>query len=907
MPRGSVSPPSSNPAAGTPPAASAAPSTASPALVESYRRLADVFHDVLSEQSLDALLERIADTMGDLIPHDDLAFYEADEDAGELRGVLARGDYADEVLADRPFRFGEGITGWAVEHREPVLANRADLDPRVRFVEGTPPEPESLVAVPLIARGKVKGALNIYRVGLREFTEEEFLLAVRFGDAAALALDNAQIRAGLELQAQTDSLTGLWNHRSFHERLRKELLRASSEQGSVALVMLDLDDFKKVNDIYGHAVGDLVLAEVAEQLRASVRGGDSVCRVGGEEFAIIVPGAKLELAQTLAERVLTLTESVSIEPAGPVGVSVGLAVGPEHGASPRELIACAELAMMTAKARGKGRIVAFGDGEGAAERPAIAGSERPQDLRSIAHLKMLHDVSGKLSRLSDVAGIGATIADELRPLIDYHNCRVFVRHGDELRPVAFRGELSAPADATMDVLAVRVGVGITGHVAASGEPFMTGDAATCGIGYRIPGTAQIDESLLAVPLRYGHQVVGVIVISKLGRDQFDADDQRLLEVLAGHASTALVNAQLFEAQRREAESAKSLLELARDLSSVTELDEVADRVVAGAGVILGSTQTSLWLPNGHAGQLSCTSSWAAPGEQQHFTAGRTAHGSDERFTLRTEPYAVTGSGTEQVAAWTRSAVMDAYAVAPIVVETGRGAIVVVAAEAAEIDERCLELLAGVASQTQLAINTALGFATLERTFISTVEALANALEAKDAYTSSHARWIMEMGVRVGAELGLDSVALKRLELAALFHDIGKIGVPAEILTKPGPLTDAERDVMESHPEVGERILGPIEQLAEVRPIVRACHERFDGLGYPDRLAGSAIPLEARIIFACDAFHAMTTNRPYRNALPLAEARRRLRDGAGSQFDPVVVDACLRLLQAPDAEAPQQVG
>ena len=143
---------------------------ASLALFDSYRRLADVFHEVLSEQSLDALLERIADTLGELIPHDDLAFYEADETTGQLWGVFARGHYADEVIADEPFGFGEGITGWSVANREPVLANRADLDPRVRFVEGTPPDPESLIAVPLIARGSIKGALNIYRVGLREFS-----------------------------------------------------------------------------------------------------------------------------------------------------------------------------------------------------------------------------------------------------------------------------------------------------------------------------------------------------------------------------------------------------------------------------------------------------------------------------------------------------------------------------------------------------------------------------------------------------------------------------------------------------------------------------------------------------------------------------------------------------------------
>ena len=105
-------------------------------------------------------------------------------------------------------------------------------------------------------------------------------------------------------------------------------------------------------------------------------------------------------------------------------------------------------------------------------------------------------------------------------------------------------------------------------------------------------------------------------------------------------------------------------------------------------------------------------------------------------------------------------------------------------------------------------------------------------------------------------------------------------------------------MIERHPELGERILAPIDQLAAVRPIVRACHERYDGLGYPDSLRGEEIPLEARIIFACDAFHAMTTDRPYREALPVEEAFRRLVSAAGTQFDPGVVDVCLRVLKQP---------
>jgi len=872
---------------------------ASVVLVESYRRLADVFHDVLSEQSLDAVLERIADAIAELIPHDDLAFYEADEATRLLRGVLARGEYADEVLADEPFEFGLGITGWAVEYREPVLANRADLDPRVRFVEGTPPDPESLIAVPLIARGRIKGALNIYRAGLSEFTEEELMLAVRFGDAAALALDNAHVRASLELQAQTDPLTGLWNHRAFHERLRNEVVRASSEHGSVALLMFDLDDFKRVNDIYGHAVGDQVLAEIATELRAVVRQSDDVCRTGGEEFAIIVRSAGLEIAQALAERIAEQIALAEFYPAGPLTLSTGIALGPDHAANPRELVACAELAMMTAKARGKSRIVVFHENE--SERPDSPAT-RSEDVRSIAHLKMLHGVSNKLSRLLEVDEIGVTIADELRRLIDYHNCRVFLRDGDDLRPVAFRGDLTEGAESALALLATKVGVGVTGHVAASGEPFLTGDAANCGIGHHIDGTARIEESLLAVPLRYGVNVVGVLVISKLGLDQFDADDLRLLEVLAGHASVALVNARLYEVQRREAESAKALLELSRELSAVTQLDAVAERIAHGAVRILGVPRASVWLPLDDGAGLVCRGVWPA-GESDFARPGdRLPAAALEPMAQRSEPFVMEHSEYGHLLAGEFSrAVADAYAVAPIALDGGRASLSLALESGTSLNDRQLDLLAGITAQAKLALTNALSFESLERTFLSTVEALANALEAKDEYTSSHARWIRDMSVKVGEELGLEPVALRRVELGALFHDIGKIGIPSAILSKPGPLTGRERELIETHPALGEQILAPIDQLEYVRPIVRACHERYDGKGYPDGLRGSEIPIEARIIFVCDAFHAMTTTRPYRDALPVEEARRRLLDAAGSQFDPAIVDVCLRVLQAPADE------
>jgi diguanylate cyclase (GGDEF)-like protein len=859
---------------------------------EPYRRLAEIFHDVLSEQSLDALLERIADTLAELVPYEDVQIYEADETARELIPVLARTQWADQVMSER-FSYGVGITGWAAEHREAVLANQAHLDPRVRFVPGTPVEPEALVAVPLIARGQLKGTLNIYRVGEdAAFTDEEFLLAKRFGDAAALAIDNAHIRARLEHQAETDALTGLYNHRAFHDRLRQELLRASATHDAVAVVMLDLDDFKKVNDVYGHGIGDHLLHQVADVLRGSVRGTDVVCRVGGEEFAVILPAGDVKNSITLAERIGDELGKLETEAVGRLTVSTGIAVGPDDAANPRELVACAEVAMMTAKARGKGLIVPFD--ESGRERPS-AEAVRRDEVRSIAHMKMLQSLSGKLSRLNDVSQIGLTISDELRLLVDYHNCRLFLREDDDLVPVAFRGDLTAttPGEPAR-VMPIKVGRGITGRVAETGEPLLVRDAAQHEFGERIAGTAEIAESLLAVPLKYGHRVTGVIVISKLGLDQFDADDLRLLEVMAGHASVALENARLYDVQRREAETAKALLEFSRDLAEAAGIVDVADRVASGAASILESASTSVWLQSADDGALECLASYPGDGPSGSGSAlGRIPAKHLEPWLSRSEPYTV-DPGDYTPIAEVPEGTEGRFAIAPFTVD-GRWGVVASAIAPKRAHERDLELLGSIARQTRLALQTAASFQTLERTFFSTVEALANALEANDEFTSSHARWITDLALKVGHELGLEPSELKRLELGALFHDIGKIGIPARILTKPGPLTPEERALVETHPILGERILAPIQQLGEVRLIVRCAHEHYDGTGYPDHLAGEQIPLESRIVLACDAFHAMTTDRPYRRSLGVDEAKRRLVQASGTQFDPQVVDALLRVL------------
>jgi HD-GYP domain-containing protein (c-di-GMP phosphodiesterase class II) len=264
------------------------------------------------------------------------------------------------------------------------------------------------------------------------------------------------------------------------------------------------------------------------------------------------------------------------------------------------------------------------------------------------------------------------------------------------------------------------------------------------------------------------------------------------------------------------------------------------------------------------------------------------------FLARNEPFVLDAEGHGESCA--EVALGRSCAVAPIALDGRLGSIVVTAPDGASFTEQQLELLAGIAHQAKLALTNAGHFRNLEQTFLDTVEALANACEANDEYTSSHARWITDLALKVGSGLGLDARQLKHLELGALFHDIGKIGIPQHILQKPGPLTREERAVMETHPELGERIIAPIDRLEELRPIVRHCHERYDGAGYPDRMVGDEIPIESRIIFVCDAFHAMTTDRPYRRRLSAEEALRRLEEAAGTQFDPDVVEVCKAMLE-----------
>jgi ribonuclease P protein subunit RPR2 len=179
---------------------------------------------------------------------------------------------------------------------------------------------------------------------------------------------------------------------------------------------------------------------------------------------------------------------------------------------------------------------------------------------------------------------------------------------------------------------------------------------------------------------------------------------------------------------------------------------------------------------------------------------------------------------------------------------------------------------------------------LRRSYVATVRALANAVEARDAYTGKHAERVAAYGLAIARAGGLSLADDPEIEFGFLLHDVGKVAVPDAILFKPQPLDATERAVMERHADVGWEILRDVDFLGEAKLVVRHHHERWDGRGYPDGLAGEDIPLAARVFSVADTFDALTTDRPYRPGMALARARSIIDEGSGTQFDPAAVTA-----------------
>ena len=479
---------------------------------------------------------------------------------------------------------------------------------------------------------------------------------------------------------------------------------------------------------------------------------------------------------------------------------------------------------------------------GPARELAALGAVAAACVEETQEDRLIERVTEIICRAFSITNFGVVLYDERTGLLSDH-------------PSARRREGSA-------ALELPLGQGIVGMVALTGKPMRVPDVSR-EPAYRMGDSETRSE--LTVPLRVGDQIVGVINSESTVLDAFTEDDEQLLMALAGQLAPTVARLRTMEAIRESEEKYRALYEdnpstyLTIDASgSILSVNEFgAMQLGYSAEELVGRPVASLFHPEEREEALGrLTQRLAGPGKVAHW----------ERRQVRKDG---------QVR-WVKESARSVR---------GRSGEPVVLAVCEDITER-----RRAEEQARESVRK------LERLLDETVQTLAAVVEVKDPYTSGHQRRVVRIACAIAEAMGLPEGRARSLRVAGLLHDIGKIQVPAEILAKPGSLSAAERSIIQTHSEVGYRLLKGISFEGPVAEIVLQHHERLDGSGYPSGLRGDEILLEARILGVADVVEAISSHRPYRPAFGLDYALAEIESLAGSAYDPAVVRACLALFR-----------
>jgi HD-GYP domain-containing protein (c-di-GMP phosphodiesterase class II) len=473
-------------------------------------------------------------------------------------------------------------------------------------------------------------------------------------------------------------------------------------------------------------------------------------------------------------------------------------------------------------------------------------------------------------------------------------------HNPKTGAVTIRASRGYRPEVVEEFQAVR-GHGVTGKVIASREPLLVNDVRNWD-GYVEGVKGALSE--MAAPLRLGDQVIGVLDAESRRLNAFRESDLELFGIFADQAATAIHNARLVQQlERRNVQMEKRtrqllmLNRLGQQMNSNLSIDSLLQEVLEMAKGVLHFDHCAVLLLEEEGGEnvLAVRSSLGYRPEVVEKLRIRVGQGITGRVLESGQPVLVpdvkkNGTYIEGVAGG------RCEMAAPLIV---RGEVIgVLDAEATEpgvFSQNDLNLFSTFASWAAIALHNARLFENTQQTYYETIRSLAQALEARDAYTKGHSERVTRYAIKIAKKMGLSDRDCKVIQYAGLLHDIGKIGIADSVLNKRLQLSDDEWTTIQNHPLFGDNILGPLKFLAEAQEIVLHHHECFDGTGYPDKLAGDQIPLEARIIGVADAYDAMTSDRPYRKAMLHEDAVKELKLSSGSQFDPKVVETFLSII------------
>jgi diguanylate cyclase (GGDEF)-like protein len=343
--------------------------------------LSEAARALQSEHDRQRIVGVIAEQLNTVVPVKEMVIYAADLETHRFVPLLATGPDAAEILADS-FGLDSGITGWAFAQGVPQIVHDTSVHPLARQIPGTQVVEESMLLLPLVAGDRKLGMINCYRTGAGRFRASELKAASLFAHMVAAAWCNAELYSELLDAAMTDPLTTLFNTRWLHEAGARELAQSVRNDSPLALLLLDLDHFKQVNDSCGHAVGDTILRRVARTLRSTIRRGDAAVRFGGEEFLVLLPDTGPEGARCVADNIREAVRRLRVPrecSLSELTTSIGIAIHPTHSGSLDVLIRLADDALYTAKKRGRDCVVlasATGDHLG----PLYLRRQRPLPL-----------------------------------------------------------------------------------------------------------------------------------------------------------------------------------------------------------------------------------------------------------------------------------------------------------------------------------------------------------------------------------------------------------------------------------------------------------------------------------------------------------------------------------------------
>jgi diguanylate cyclase (GGDEF)-like protein/putative nucleotidyltransferase with HDIG domain len=670
---------------------------------------------------------------------------------------------------------------------------------------------------------------------------------IPFALAPLLLIHRSLAIPQLQAEARVDPKTGLFNARHFAVVMQDELGRAERFQRPMSLIMADLDLLRDINNTYGHLAGDAVLRGIAEVFRQQLRHYDVPARFGGEEFSILLPETPSGEAYEIADRIrrAVAARSFDVETSSePIRatISMGVAAYPRDGADMNELVHQADLAVYRAKLQGRNRVL------DASDEPLLAQPEK----------RAPRLVSLPVEAHEPVQAIPP--AQEVVPEVERR------QHARPHTPPAPRF-FSVPRR-----LALLVGL-VGGLGTAAGVV-----GAVFGHSTDILGLVTIIVLVaLGQVLSLEVEETGTISVSAVGAlvaaaiigPRAALPLALTMSAVEWSARRAVFHQLLFNV------GALSLASLgAAAVFSIHIGGSIGTGVFVASGLVAGVAYFVVDM-----GLVS-----AAVGLSGRVNPRRVWR---ERFAWLLPHYAVYG--------FIAAVIYEAYK--PI----GAWAIVVFAlplflmrkTQEAYLKhtQRSAHKLREAAETIQ-SQNVSLEQANklLKERSTAAMESLSATVDARDAYTAGHSRRVQQLALAIGRELELSHAELELLGYAALFHDIGKLGIPDAILLKPGNLNPAEWVVMASHAAEGASIINRLGFLSDAVPAIRHHHERFDGSGYPDRLAGEDIPLGARIIHVADAYDSMLTTRVYRPARPADAALTELRANAGTQFCPRCVGA-----------------